>query len=101
MGFYVAFNSLGQRLDSFVDVCCYRYSYDDIVKITGFLKEKTLHRPTIGIICGSGLGGLANLLENQDTFPYRDIPNFPVSTGKQTLQFCSKIKICSCVAISV
>ncbi len=42
--------------------------------------QRTKYRPTIGIICGSGLGALANSLENPDRFPYEDIPNFPIST---------------------
>ena len=35
----------------------------------------------MGIICGSGLGGLADMVLDADTFDYKDIPNFPVSTG--------------------
>lgn len=42
--------------------------------------QRTKHRPKIAIICGSGLAGLADLLEKRDIFPYADIPNFPVST---------------------
>lgn len=42
--------------------------------------DRTKHRPKIGIICGSGLGSLADSLENFDSFPYQTIPNFPVST---------------------
>jgi len=38
------------------------------------------HRPKIGIICGSGLGGLADLATKADIFPYEDIPGFPRST---------------------
>lgn len=34
----------------------------------------------MGIICGSGLGGLANLIEESTTIDYKDIPHFPVST---------------------
>ncbi|MEQ2215250.1 hypothetical protein XENOCAPTIV_029623 [Xenoophorus captivus] len=37
-------------------------------------------RPTVGIVCGSGLGGLADLLKDQVAFNYKDIPNFPQST---------------------
>jgi purine nucleoside phosphorylase len=33
------------------------------------------------MVCGSGLGDLANAIENADTFPYAKIPNFPVSAG--------------------
>jgi purine-nucleoside phosphorylase len=42
--------------------------------------ERTKIRPKIGIICGSGLGHLAEILTEADSFPYEDIPNFPVST---------------------
>ncbi|KAI8809605.1 nucleoside phosphorylase domain-containing protein [Cladochytrium replicatum] len=34
----------------------------------------------VGIICGSGLGGLADTLTNTVEFQYTDIPNFPAST---------------------
>ena len=46
-----------------------------------------LQNPTIGIICGSGLGGLANVvlpLPRKHLY-YRDIPHFPASTGKLDL----------------
>lgn len=42
--------------------------------------DRTKLRPKIAIICGSGLGSLADLLKNCDAFPYEDIPHFPVST---------------------
>lgn len=48
--------------------------------IANFFLEKTKHRPKIGVICGSGLGSLAESLLNADVFPYHTIPNFPVST---------------------
>jgi len=55
-------------------------TYDDVKRTADFLKERTSHMPKIGIICGSGLGGLADLVINSDSFDYCDIPNFPVST---------------------
>ena len=51
--------------------------------ITDYLLGQTSVRPRIGIICGSGLGGLATQVENAEVFEYSKIPNFPVSTGKQ------------------
>ena len=36
--------------------------------------------PQIGLILGSGLGVLANEIENPVIIDYKDIPNFPVST---------------------
>lgn len=37
--------------------------------------------PEIGIILGSGLGKLADKIDNQIVIPYREIPGFPVSTA--------------------
>lgn len=36
--------------------------------------------PTAAIVLGSGLGGLADDLEQPATIPYREVPGFPVST---------------------
>ena len=38
------------------------------------------HRPTIGMVLGSGLSPLAEQIEEADVLPYADIPHFPVST---------------------
>ena len=42
-----------------------------------------LHQPIIGIICGSGLNGLADAVLPEPRFEiaYTDIPHFPPSTG--------------------
>jgi purine-nucleoside phosphorylase len=45
-----------------------------------YLKSRTKVEPTIGIILGTGLGGLVKEIEIIDEIPYKDIPNFPVST---------------------
>ena len=37
---------------------------------------------SVGIILGTGLGGLVNEINIVDEIPYEDIPNFPVSTVK-------------------
>jgi purine-nucleoside phosphorylase len=44
------------------------------------LKAKTSTRPAIGIILGTGLGGLAKDIAVEATIPYQEIPYFPVST---------------------
>lgn len=42
-----------------------------------------LARPRVAIVCGSGLGGLAKTVNaEREEFEYKDVPNFPVSTGK-------------------
>jgi purine-nucleoside phosphorylase len=45
-----------------------------------FIKTRTSVEPTIGIILGTGLGGLVKEIKVIDEIPYQDIPNFPVST---------------------
>jgi len=37
-------------------------------------------KPQIGLILGSGLGSLADEIENPTIIDYKDIPNFPIST---------------------
>lgn len=45
-----------------------------------FLKSETNIQPTVGVILGTGLGGLVNEIEVVDEVPYDKIPHFPVST---------------------
>lgn len=56
------------------------YSYDEIDAIAQYLLQHTKHRPQLGIILGTGCGGLVNTVDDQEIFNYEDIPNFPVST---------------------
>lgn len=51
------------------------------IKVTAsYIREKINANPEIGIILGTGLGGLVNDIEILQSIPYGDIPNFPVST---------------------
>ena len=45
-----------------------------------FILSKTSVKPTVGIVLGTGLGGLVKEIEVIDEISYSDIPNFPVST---------------------
>ncbi|GAE25454.1 purine nucleoside phosphorylase [Halalkalibacter wakoensis JCM 9140] len=45
-----------------------------------YLQGKMKETPTIGLILGSGLGVLADEIEDPIKVPYGDIPNFPEST---------------------
>ena len=46
--------------------------------VTGMLAGR---KPEIGIVLGSGLGKLADQIEQPLVVPYKDIPGFPVSTA--------------------
>src|SRR5512139_1228981 len=50
---------------------------DDAVR---FLRTKTPLEPSIGIILGTGLGGLAKEMIVETVIDYGDIPHFPLST---------------------
>ncbi len=45
-----------------------------------YILEKTKYKPEIGLILGSGLGAIADKIENPEYYPYSEIPNFPIST---------------------
>ncbi|HRO75417.1 MAG TPA: purine-nucleoside phosphorylase [Crocinitomicaceae bacterium] len=45
-----------------------------------YIQSRTNVTPTIGIILGTGLGGLVKEIEVIDEISYGDIPHFPVST---------------------
>ena len=55
-------------------------SPENIMSSVKYIMDHTIYRPKIAIICGSGLAGLANLLDHPDVIEYSDIPNFPLST---------------------
>ena len=53
-----------------------------INEIASRVKEQIASRkPELGIVLGSGLGRLADAIEDPITIPYRLLPNFPISTA--------------------
>lgn len=44
------------------------------------VRERAALQPSIGLVLGSGLGGLADELENRTVVPYAEIPGWPQST---------------------
>ncbi len=45
-----------------------------------YIKQQTKISPQIGIILGTGLGGLVQEIEIEKAIEYKDIPHFPLST---------------------
>jgi len=45
------------------------------------VRSRTDLKPRVGIILGSGLGGFAAEVDRAGSFPYAEIPGFPVSTA--------------------
>jgi purine-nucleoside phosphorylase len=58
-----------------------------------------LAQPRVAIVCGSGLGGLAECI-NKDgprwEIDYKDVPNFPVPSGKAFYKFCDGLTMRTC-----
>ncbi|MFK8039485.1 MAG: purine-nucleoside phosphorylase [Crocinitomicaceae bacterium] len=54
--------------------------FKKIVETTDYIHEKAPFKPEVGIILGTGLGGLVNEIEIEYEISYEDIPNFPTST---------------------
>jgi purine-nucleoside phosphorylase len=45
-----------------------------------YIRKYTKMRPSVGIILGTGLGGLVSEVKNKIVLKYEDIPHFPIST---------------------
>lgn len=51
-----------------------------IEETAAYIRTKHAAAPQVGIICGTGMGDLADAVEGKTVLPYDTIPNFPVST---------------------
>lgn len=51
-----------------------------IIQTVKYINQRINSSPDIGIILGTGLGGLVDEIEIENSISYEDIPNFPVST---------------------
>lgn len=54
--------------------------FDRVHAAASLVREAARLEPGVGIILGTGLGGLANEIELETAIPYQQIPGFPLST---------------------
>jgi purine-nucleoside phosphorylase len=71
--------------------------YDEAVAL---IRSRTIRQPVAGLILGSGLGPLADQLEQADVIPYADIPHFPTSTvaghaGRLVIGALAGVEVCA------
>ena len=52
----------------------------EIDEVVASIQTRTKYRPKIGLILGSGLGGLADSIKKPDLIPFNDLPHWPHST---------------------
>lgn len=56
------------------------HNFDEIAEAQAAIRERAILQPKVGLILGSGLGQLADQVEEAVVLPYNTIPHFPVST---------------------
>jgi purine-nucleoside phosphorylase len=54
--------------------------YDKVIESVTYIQGKINVAPEVAVILGSGLGDLADGLQNREYVDYKDIPNFPQAT---------------------
>jgi purine-nucleoside phosphorylase len=54
--------------------------FDRIQSAAGVVRSRTRLQPSVGIILGTGLGGLAEEISLDTAIPYQELPGFPLST---------------------
>ena len=54
--------------------------YDRIQQAAAVVRGRTALMPEVGIILGTGLGGLVREIQTEAIIPYEEIPGFPLST---------------------
>ncbi len=56
------------------------YTHADYEQAVDVIRSRTSLQPVVGLVLGSGLGGLADTLQDRIAIPYHDIPGWPQST---------------------
>lgn len=74
-----------------LDVISHPRTYERATETTVYLRSQlpeVLQKPKVAIVCGSGLGGLADTIEDEPKveLPYENVPNMPRSTGKYQVE---------------
>src|SRR5690606_34479947 len=73
----------------------------DISETLDFLRSRVTRRPRVMLILGSGLGGLADEIEEPVRIPYAEIPGFPAATvvGHSGTLVAGTLEGAECVAM--
>lgn len=75
-------HSMGEAHDEMATSAFHRAT--ETVEFLRLTLPSALAKPRVAIVCGSGLGGLANTINTspREEWAYKDVPNFPQSTGR-------------------
>ncbi len=58
----------------------YAHTAGRVADSTTFVRHRFARQPRVGLVLGTGLGGLADAIEVESAVDYADIPHFPLST---------------------
>ena len=56
------------------------FTLDEIDQVTNQVRSQITRQPQVAMILGSGLGALADAIQDAQTISYQDLPHWPVST---------------------
>lgn len=56
--------------------------YEQVQETLAVIRERCALTPQVALVLGSGLGGLADVVEDRVSFNYADLPHFPVTTAQ-------------------
>jgi len=56
------------------------HNKEKVIETAGYLKERLTRLPKIGLLTGTGLGGITGVVHISQSFEYSDLPNFPIAT---------------------
>ncbi|NLF51581.1 MAG: purine-nucleoside phosphorylase [Leptolinea sp.] len=57
------------------------FTFEEIELAAKAVQKKLHYKPRVGLVLGSGLGDMADTIENPDIIPFKDIPNWPEATA--------------------
>ena len=57
------------------------FTFDEIELAAKAVQKRLHYKPRVGLILGSGLGDMADTIENPDIIPFKDIANWPEATA--------------------
>lgn len=75
--------------------------WDKVQAAAEAVRARTKRAPRVGIVLGTGLGGLASQIAVQATIPYAEIPHFPESTVESHAGrlVCGELAACPVLAM--
>lgn len=56
-----------------------------------------LGQPKVGIVCGSGLSGLADALQEKVVIPYSELEGFAINTGERETPSITSSRLSDCM----